>query len=82
MDAAIAQGYDPDAEYRSMLGRIMSEDELKDAELDADDGQDSAEQQQQQAASMTPDLDVDFNEQLTEEERQQEEEVMNPVGCL
>lgn len=82
MDAAIAQGYDPDAEYRSMLGRIMSEDELKDAELDADDGQESAEQQQQQAASMTPDLDVDFNEQLTEEERQQEEEVMNPVGCL
>ena len=78
LDAAIAAGYDPDAEFRSMLGRLMAEDELEDAEVDEDRGGPVAQEPSQ---SMTPDLDTDFMEQLSEEERQSQEDVMNPVRC-
>lgn len=80
LDAAIAAGYDPDAEFRSMLGRLMTDDELEDAaELD-DDGS-APNVQEGQPESMTPDLDAEFNEQLSEEERRDEQGMMNPV-CL
>lgn len=78
LDAAIAAGYDPDAEFRSMLGRLMTDDELEGAEVDEDRQKPEAQKQPQ---STTPDLDTDFMEQLTEEERQSEEDVLNPVGC-
>ena len=78
LDAAIAAGYDPDAEFRSMLGRLMADDELEDAEVDEDRAGPVAQPQSQ---SMTPDLDTDFMEQLSEEERQSQEDVMNPVCC-
>ncbi|CAL5222875.1 g5301 [Coccomyxa viridis] len=75
LDAAIAAGYDPDAEFRSMLGRLMTDDELEGAEVDEDRQKPEAQKQPQ---STTPDLDTDFMEQLTEEERQSEEDVLNP----
>lgn len=77
LDAAIAAGYDPDAEFRSMLGRLMTDDELGDAEVDEDRQSPQAQEQKQ---STTPDLDTEFMEQLTEEERQTEADVMNPVS--
>ena len=77
LDAAIAQGYDPDAEYRSMLGRLMKDDELDSAEVD-EDRQGPAVPQQ--SGSTTPDLDTDFNEQLSEDEIREEQEVNNPVS--
>ena len=81
LDAAIAAGYDPDAEFRSMLGRLMTDNELEDAaELD-DDGS-VPKVQEGQPESMTPDLDAEFNEQLSEEERRDEQGMMNPVRLL
>ena len=79
--AAIAAGYDPDAEFRSMLGRLMTDDELEDAaELDDDGSMPNV--QEGQPDSMTPDLDAEFNEQLSEEERRDEQGMMNPVRLL
>ena len=78
LDAAIAAGYDPDAEFRSMLGRLMSDDELESAEVDEDR---QGPEAQEQSQSSTPDLDTDFMEQLSEEEQQTEADVMNPVRC-
>ena len=82
LDAAVAAGYDPDAEFRSRLERQITGDELEDAELDgAEVDEDRRRPQgQEQPQSMTPDLDSEFNEQLSEEERQLEEDIMNPVG--
>ena len=77
LEAAIAQGYDPDAEYRSMLGRLMTDD-LDSPELD-EGGQGPAAPGQ--PGSTTPDLDADFNEQLSEDEIREEQEVNNPVSC-
>ena len=80
LEAAIAQGYDPDAEYRSMLGRLMTDDdELDTPEVDEDRQGPAAAQQ---PGSTTPDLDADFKEQLTEEEIREEQEVNNPVSCF
>ena len=76
LEAAIAQGYDPDKEYRSMLGRLMTDD-LDSPELD-EAGQGPAAPQQ--PSSTTPDLDADFNEQLSEDEAREEQEVSNPVS--
>ena len=78
LDAAIAAGYDPEAEVRSMLGRLMRDDELEAAEVDEDRQRPEA---QKQSKSSTPDLDTDFMEELSEEERQTEADVMNPVSC-
>ncbi len=61
-----------------MLGRLMTDDELEGAEVDEDRQKPEAQEQPQ---STTPDLDTEFMEQLTEEERQSEEDVLNPVGC-
>ena len=82
LDAAIAAGYDPDAEFRAKLGRQITGDELEDAELDGAEVDKDRQRShgQEQPQSMTPDLDSEFNEQLSEEERQLEEDVMNPVG--
>ena len=59
-----------------MLGRLMTDD-LDSPELD-EDGQGPAAPQQ--PGSMTPDLDTDFNEQLSEDEAREEQEVSNPVS--
>ena len=82
LDAAVAAGYDPDAEFRAKLGRLITADELEDAELDGAEVDEDRQrpQGQEQPQSMTPDLDSEFNEQLSEEERQLEEDIMNPVG--
>jgi hypothetical protein len=78
LDAAMAAGYDPDAEFRSMLGRLTTDDGLEDAaELDKDGSM--PKDLEGQPESATPDLDAEFNEQLSEEERREEQESMNPV---
>ena len=77
LDAAIAAGYDPDAEFRSMLGRLMTDDELENADVDEDRQRPQAQGELQ---STKPDLDTEFTEELSEEERQTEADVMNPVS--
>ena len=79
LEAAIAQGYDPDAEYRSMLGRLMTDDEPDLPKVDEDRQGPAAPQQ---PGSRTPDLDADFNEQLSEDDIREEQEVNNPVSCV
>ena len=63
-----------------MLGRLMIDD-LDSPELD-EDGQGPATPAGQQSGSTTPDLDADFNEQLSEDEAREEQEVSNPVSCF
>ena len=66
-----------------MLGRLMVDDELEGAEAEGAevDKDRQSPEAQAQPQSTTPDLDTEFMEQLTEEERQSEEDVLNPVGC-